>query len=413
LQKILIFADVNPNPLHSSRESSPDPFLDVEVNAALTPSSSSTPLHNNSATPALVSMKKKRAVRGRMGHGLKTMKNMREGEERSLQKDVGVVEDLLMKERIRQEQKGKKAKVLNDLVGGEDKGKEKKDGKGKKGGVKSAKGAGGGVSYFTEGMPTGRAGGSSRSLNEDFVESMARVTKTKAASARPSSASTKPSSASTRPTSASSGSNSATSTSSQRPTMPTTPTTHTTPVPSTPANQTSAKLEGGWEEVKMEDGRVYYYHRLTRASRWDKPKGAMAEAMEQRIIEEERKKENAIRERKKLREEEKRKAREMEEEKDDLSRSTAEAVKKWATGKGVHLLLNDLGNIFEGAPVPAAPLTAESSASEVKRAYMKAIRHVHPDKIGANASVQMKLTSQAVFGALNAAHERRKRVEGK
>jgi len=163
----------------------------------------------------------------------------------------------------------------------------------------------------------------------------------------------------------------------------------------------------------MEDGRVYYYHRLTRASRWDKPKGAMAEAMEQRIIEEERKKENAIRERKKLREEEKRKAREMEEEKDDLSRSTAEAVKKWATGKGVHLLLNDLGNIFEGAPVPAAPLTAESSASEVKRAYMKAIRHVHPDKIGANASVQMKLTSQAVFGALNAAHERRKRVEGK
>jgi hypothetical protein len=383
----------------SSRESSPDPFLDVEVGTPTTPI-------------APISVRKKRAVRGRMGHGLKTMNHMREGEERSLQKDVGVVEDLLKKERAKQEQRGKKAAVLDDLVGGNgreregkvEKEKEKERGKGKE---KKKERGGGGVSYFTEGMPTGRgggAGGSSGSLNEDFLESMAKVTKKRSGGGgggggKAGKVGSTPSAAAP-----SSGASTASTPATAKFKIPATTTTTTNP--------NSKKLEGGWEEVKLDDGRVYYYHRLTRASRWEKPEGAMAEAMEQRIMEEERKKEQAIKERKKAREAEKKKLEEIEEEKNDISKMTTAAVKKWATGKGVHLLLNDLGDIFEGAPVPSAPLTAQSSGAEVKRAYMKAIRHVHPDKIGANASVKMKLTSQAVFGALSSAYERRKRVEG-
>jgi hypothetical protein len=78
----------------------------------------------------------------------------------------------------------------------------------------------------------------------------------------------------------------------------------------------------------------------------------------------------------------------------------------------VHALLNDLNLIFEGAPTPKTLLTHHSSSSEIKRAYMQAIRAVHPDKVGVDASIKVKLISQAVFGALNVAYEKKKKLEG-
>ncbi len=183
---------------------------------------------------------------------------------------------------------------------------------------------------------------------------------------------------------------------------------------SAPAQSQPIKLSGGWEEVKLDDGRVYFYHRLTRQTRWEKPEGAVAEAMEERIMAEELRKREAVDKRRREREAEREKQEAEKNEKDDLSKSTEAKVRSWAKEKGVHQMLNDLDDIFEGAPTPdlSKQLHVSSTASEMKRAYMKAIRFVHPDKIGADATTGKKLLASAVFAVLNEAYERKKRVEG-
>lgn len=190
--------------------------------------------------------------------------------------------------------------------------------------------------------------------------------------------------------------------------------TPTQPMSSTPSSTPSATSEpqGGWEEVRLPDGRTYYYHRTTRARRWDKPSGAMAEAMEQRIQDQERQKLAAVEERKRLREEAKKQEQSAATERLDISSKTTEEVKTWSKNSDIICLLNTLPEIFEGAPSPSPPLTLSSTSSEVKRAYLKAIRSVHPDKIGVNASVEKRVLSQAVFGVINNLYERKKRVEG-
>ena len=107
-------------------------------------------------------------------------------------------------------------------------------------------------------------------------------------------------------------------------------------------------MTGGWEEVKLDDGRVYYYHRLTRASRWDKPEGAVADAMEQRIQDQERQKQAAVEERRRKREVEKQAKDEEAKARDNLTHSVCAEVKVWAKGKSIHQLLNELDVIFEG-----------------------------------------------------------------
>jgi membrane protein involved in colicin uptake len=98
-------------------------------------------------------------------------------------------------------------------------------------------------------------------------------------------------------------------------------------------------MAGGWEEVKTEDGRVYYYHRLTRATRWVKPDEKLESAMEERIQQEEAQKQAAVEERRRQREVEKEKKDGEEKERDELNSSTAAEVKEWAAGKSVSGLL--------------------------------------------------------------------------
>jgi hypothetical protein len=180
----------------------------------------------------------------------------------------------------------------------------------------------------------------------------------------------------------------------------------------TPAPTSAVDMPSGWETVKMPDGREYYYHRLTRQTRWEKPEGDMADAMEQRIQDQERQKQAAIDDRKKQREAEKRKQEEYDSERVDLTRTVYDQVKLWGHGRGVHSLLNELDKVFPGAPIPATALTINSSASEMKKAYLKAIRCVHPDKIGVDSDMRKKLTSQEVFACVQAAYEKKKRIEG-
>jgi hypothetical protein len=53
-------------------------------------------------------------------------------------------------------------------------------------------------------------------------------------------------------------------------------------------------LPAGWEQVATEDGQVYYYHKVTRVSRWDVPSEDVAEALNQRLDESQKLTEAAI-----------------------------------------------------------------------------------------------------------------------
>ena len=47
----------------------------------------------------------------------------------------------------------------------------------------------------------------------------------------------------------------------------------------------SEGLPRGWQEVKTKEGETYYYHVISRVSRWDKPTPEVAAALESRLRE--------------------------------------------------------------------------------------------------------------------------------
>ena len=49
---------------------------------------------------------------------------------------------------------------------------------------------------------------------------------------------------------------------------------------------TATSSSGGWILVHTKEGQPYYYHALTRQSRWEKPEGVVLEKMEARIQQE-------------------------------------------------------------------------------------------------------------------------------
>jgi len=138
------------------------------------------------------------------------------------------------------------------------------------------------------------------------------------------------------------------------------------------------------------------------------PTGEIAAQMERRIQEEERKKKANIENRKKEREQKIEDANREAEEADVIGRKVDKQIKNWVVGKSIHNMLNDLDKIWAGAPIPAKRLSkVHSSESELKKAYMKAIRVIHPDKnVGDNVSVEQKCLSKAVFTVLQTSYEK-------
>ena len=74
-------------------------------------------------------------------------------------------------------------------------------------------------------------------------------------------------------------------------------------------------------------------------------------------------------------------------------------VDRWARAKDLPAMLRTLGHIIDGAPA------IQTDGSDVRKAMLKALRIVHPDKIDPNASAAYKAKAQRVFTTLQAAHK--------
>ena len=74
-------------------------------------------------------------------------------------------------------------------------------------------------------------------------------------------------------------------------------------------------------------------------------------------------------------------------------------VDRWARAKDLPAMSRTLGHIIDGAPA------IQTDGSDVRKAMLKALRIVHPDKIDPNASAAYKAKAQRVFTTLQAAHK--------
>ena len=160
-----------------------------------------------------------------------------------------------------------------------------------------------------------------------------------------------------------------------------------------------------WMPAVAADGTRYYYHKVTRAVRWERPEPDAARRMEERL----RTEDEALR----LRQAERLAALASGEE--DSRRAAAERSRQeaaierrlavWRRGKGIRAMLLTLADATPGREVPAAiaSLAEEGTPDAIKMAYKKAARVVHPDKMAA-ASVAEQVEAHHLFAILASAY---------
>lgn len=191
--------------------------------------------------------------------------------------------------------------------------------------------------------------------------------------------------------------------------------------------------EGGgdpWVQACTEEGRVYFWHKVTRATRWEKPDEATTARMQSRL--EHQTADAAARTAARLAEMAAAEADAAlrEEVRAVVAAQVDAAVATWhasagwpgrakglaapALGKMLALLLLQLHTLPHLQRLPGqgdseayafvATLRGDGSdaGSALNKAYLRAVRVVHPDKLptGENVTVQQRLMSQSVFDTL-------------
>jgi hypothetical protein len=138
---------------------------------------------------------------------------------------------------------------------------------------------------------------------------------------------------------------------------------------------------------------------VTRLVRWTKPDGELGRKMGERM----RQEQLEVARRQLARKAQLQQA-EAAGERDAQAKRAAEGqvrskVAGWARGKGVVALLRTAGLVLPPGRA-AIDLGAEPSGAEVRKAYLRAARALHPDRLAADVGVEERLLCTAVFAAL-------------
>lgn len=167
-----------------------------------------------------------------------------------------------------------------------------------------------------------------------------------------------------------------------------------------PSQVDPAAALDNWLQARTAEGQVYYYHRVSRAVRWEKPDPEMARKVEARIIGEKLRHKRRHAERVQQINDTADRAKQEEATKDTLREEIESRVASWARGKTIGGMLQSLPQVIAwGEHSSGVELDARSSAAAIKKAYLKAVRVVHPDKV-ATAPLQQRLEAQRVFAVL-------------
>ena len=183
----------------------------------------------------------------------------------------------------------------------------------------------------------------------------------------------------------------------------TTPTSKTTTTTSKTSTKEEKKVDekeetaANWIETKSGKD-TYYYHRITRDVRWERPPEHLIYKVDEEEMKVKARQEERVRQ---LREQ----ARKREKEEEDMRQLKLEvdhAVDKWAVGKELKDMIKNLKDILPHIDVKKIPkLKKRAQHAEIKRAYRKTMRLVHPYKqIG--RTLRERLLAERVFSAFNA-----------
>lgn len=162
-----------------------------------------------------------------------------------------------------------------------------------------------------------------------------------------------------------------------------------------------------WIPATTPDGLTYYYHRVTRAVRWERPEADVARKVEERLKEHSAAVAKRQAERLAALAENEDKAKRDADKRTRVEAEIDSRIRLWSRGKDVVQMLTSLSVILRGREVPdSITLSASTGLPEdVKKAYMRALRIVHPDKV-ATASLEDQLEAQKVFTALSDAYKK-------
>ncbi len=188
-------------------------------------------------------------------------------------------------------------------------------------------------------------------------------------------------------------------------------------------------LPEGWQRVYDPNGNPYYYHHVSRLSRWEKPSKEVAAQHERRLHESMAREVEAVNQRREERRREDEKAQRETDAKDAMAANVKKRIDEWKRvqpGIGTNLwkpsgqpktilqLLTTVHDICDF--VPKEPATDDDKTSpkqsDVKKAYMKAVRYIHPDKLPPSLPLEKRVLAEAVFVRLTEDYDAWKLKEG-
>ncbi|KAF0683419.1 Aste57867_24543 [Aphanomyces stellatus] len=186
------------------------------------------------------------------------------------------------------------------------------------------------------------------------------------------------------------------------------------PLPPQPVRTTSVPaVATNWIPVQTPSGQEYYYHKVTRATRWTKPEDHVIASIEERIQAQHDATARRLQERQQWHEDHRLEQEKEAEEADVHRRAIDLQVTAWASQhKDVVGMLNGLHDIFPFKDTAACHVALDGggttpSPSAVKKAYMKAVRQLHPDKLlPAEFSLRQRMLGQHLFSTLTSAYEK-------
>lgn len=184
-------------------------------------------------------------------------------------------------------------------------------------------------------------------------------------------------------------------------------------------------LPEGWAQVTAPDsGKVYYYHKITRVSRWDRPKNdinADIEAENMKKEDEVKLKQQKLEAEKQQIEIEKQKI-ETEKQIDEIQIKVQTASRHWKQPatymkpKDISQMLTTLHKlvpfISEFQIVNQGTVLSEDSPTEIKKSYLRAARLIHPDKLSDKLDIEASLLAKSAFVMVTEAYNlHRVRIE--
>lgn len=174
-------------------------------------------------------------------------------------------------------------------------------------------------------------------------------------------------------------------------------------------------LPEGWAQVTTEDGRIYYYHKITRVSRWDLPSQEDTNQINEQIHQSQQKMAECS-----IHPDEC----DLENDEDQIKIRVASIIKYWIQPSNMNRcrsipeLLTTIPTILDTSIVPEGsifkePLTLSTPPTDVKKAYLRAVRLVHPDKLVAlDLNFEKKLLAQEIFIAISEKYDLYRKAHG-